>query len=401
MVGSKIKNALVRRGVLLLAGAALTGAAQAGQLSLGQATGYNIFALSNFSESGTDSQGRVAVGGNFTPTGGGAFAIATNLSDPASTYDLVVGGSYTNGNIQNITGSVVVGGSATWTNPSVGGTLYAGGSVTTSNSSATLGGLVVNGSFSSSSVTINNSANAYVSGAFNVSSGSDNGGTIYAGTYGGPNYLTHAAYNAGTAPSVPTPINFSTAATSLDQLTSQIAGMTANGTVNATANSLTLTGADASQNVFNVTAAQVNAAVASGASGITINAPAGSTVIINVSGTTISALSSQITLNNVTGANVLWNFSGATAFNTTNFAWWGTVLAPYATFTGSSGQFNGQLIASVVTGSTEFHDNAMFAGTITSAAVPEPSTGASALGGCVLIGLGLVARRRVSGSSRR
>lgn len=376
----------------------LAGPAQAGQLTLGQAIGYNIFTLSNFSESGTDSQGRVAVGGNFAPTSGGSFAVATQLSDPASTYDLVVGGTYSNGSIQNITGSVVLGQGGTWQNASVGGTLYSGGNLTTSGTNATVGGLVVNGNFNTSSITLN--GNAYVSGTF-TSSSAGGSGTVYAGTYSGPGYQSHGAYNAGSAPSVPTPINFTTAATSLDQLTTQLGALTANGTVNATSNSLTLTGSDANQNVFNITAAQLNAAVASGAAGITINAPSSSTVIINVSGTTISALSSQITLDNVAGTNVLWNFSNATAFNTTNFAWWGSVLAPYATFTGSSGQFNGQLIASVVTGSTEFHDDAMFAGTITTTATPEPSTWASALGGCVLIGLGLAARRRGKRSGPR
>jgi hypothetical protein len=50
----------------LLSTAAL---ASASTLSLGAANGYNAFVLGNFTESGTDSVGAIAVGGNFAPPG--------------------------------------------------------------------------------------------------------------------------------------------------------------------------------------------------------------------------------------------------------------------------------------------------------------------------------------------
>ncbi|MES1262060.1 MAG: collagen-binding domain-containing protein, partial [Acidobacteriota bacterium] len=73
--------------IALLLGA--LGPAQASVLSLGAATGYNVFAFSNFTGYNTDSEGRMAVGGNFAPANGAGFTIASHHGgDGAGIYDL-------------------------------------------------------------------------------------------------------------------------------------------------------------------------------------------------------------------------------------------------------------------------------------------------------------------------
>ncbi len=218
---------------------------------------------------------------------------------------------------------------------------------------------------------------------------------MYAGTYHGPGYLNHAAWtSAPSAPAIPTPIDVLAAGSQLQDVSSQLAGLAQNGTVTSTANSLTLTGSSASQNVFNITAAQLTAALASGSAGITVNAPAGSAVIINVSGTSETISGSSITLNGVANSQVLWNFSEATSINYAMVSWAGAMLAPVASFSGNGGDINGQIIANTISGNTAFRDS-LFAGTIAaSTPTPEPSTLASVVGGVLLIAVGLVRRKR-------
>jgi choice-of-anchor A domain-containing protein len=241
---------------------------------------------------------------------------------------------------------------------------------------------------------ITSGGNVYTKGIFTSGGGSVNG-TVYAGTYNGPGYVSHAAWiSAPAAPAIPTPIDFVAAGTDLRGVSSQLAGLAQNGTVTATATSLTLTGSSTTQNVFNITASQLSAALPSGSAGITVNAPAGSTVIINVSGTSQTISSSSIALNSITNNQVLWNFSEATTISYSTVSWAGTIVAPTASFSGSGGNINGRLIADTVSGNTAFRD-ALFTGTIiTPASTPEPSTLASVVGGILLIALGLVRRKR-------
>jgi hypothetical protein len=145
-------------------------AARADQLNFGAAAGYNVFVFNNFTESGTDIEGRVAVGGNFAPANGGGMTIASTSTDGASVYDLVVGGNFTNGSNTMGGGSAWIGGNMTW-----------------------------------NSLTLAN--NAYVGGTFTDTGGGsvNNGGTIYyTGSYNGPSYISHQLESALPA----APINF-------------------------------------------------------------------------------------------------------------------------------------------------------------------------------------------------
>jgi choice-of-anchor A domain-containing protein len=329
---------------------------QATQVPLGAASGFNVFVFNDFSEYNTDAQGKVAVGGNFAPSGNGGFTVAATSHDGAGVFDLIVAGNYTNNGTQLGGGDAYVGGNMNWTDPSI-------------------------------------PHNAYVAGNFtNNSSGGSVGGTVYyAGSYSSGDSLNHVKTSAS---SMPAPINFASAETSLDALSSALAGEQANGSVSHTHSTYTLTGTDASLNVFDLTASSYSGAT------ININAPSTSTVVINVAGSADSFVNGSINLNGLSADNVIFNFNSASTLLLSGIAFNGTILAPNAAFTGNWGQLNGELIADSATGTTQFNDFA-FTGNLGSAgggntlpaSTPEPSTWLLLAGGCLAI-VGWAKKRR-------
>jgi choice-of-anchor A domain-containing protein len=196
------------------------------------------------------------------------------------------------------------------------------------------------------------------------------------------------------------PIDFAGAQTNLDSVSTNLAAQTANGRTSFDGYSTyTLTGTSSTLNVFNLTNSTYNGTT------INITAPSSSTVVINVAGTSDSFSGGSINLSGVSANDVIFNFSAATSVSIANIAWEGTLLAPLASFSGTWGQLNGELIAQSASGTTEFH-NVLFSGTLPTAltgttqngggATPEPATWMMLLGGGALIGL---SRRR--DSSRR
>ncbi len=162
------------------------------------------------------------------------------------------------------------------------------------------------------------------------------------------------------------PVDFTTLEAKVEALSLALEQLPSNGTVTTNASgALVLTGTDAKQNVFSITAAQLGS--------VTINVPQTSIVIINVSGTTVNWPSGTITLpggpdsrgDYAFATNVLWNFYEATTFHNTSAAIQGSILAPLATFTGGSGHVAGQVIVRYMTSlSVEFHPY-YFSGCIT------------------------------------
>jgi len=328
--------------------AATLGSARADQLNLGAAAGYNVFSLNNLSMYSTTIQGKVAVGGAFAPSGGG-LSLATGSHDGTGVYDLVVAGNFTMSAYSMAGGDIFVGGNMTWNNPS------------TSN-------------------------NIYVAGNFTDTGGGNTGTVYYGGTYNGPGYLSHVSKSAS---SMPTPIDFLTAKTNLESLSTTLAGDAPNGTVSSSGSTWTLTGASSSLNVFNLSASSYSGAT------ININAPAGSTVVVNIAGSADSFSGGSINLTGVSASNVIYNFNTATTLSLSSIAFYGTILAPLADFTGSGGQINGQLIAKSVAGTTSMSDTE-FAGTLGAAtATPEPSTWLLFLAGAGVFSFTYFSRRRV------
>ncbi|MBE9229877.1 choice-of-anchor A family protein [Phormidium sp. LEGE 05292] len=82
---------------------------QATAASLGVASDYNVFTLGNYNQVSTDVEGKLAVGGNATFTGG--FAVGSKLSSGSSNV-LVTGGNLTLNNGQVNNGNTVYGGTA-------------------------------------------------------------------------------------------------------------------------------------------------------------------------------------------------------------------------------------------------------------------------------------------------
>jgi choice-of-anchor A domain-containing protein len=173
------------------------------------------------------------------------------------------------------------------------------------------------------------------------------GGTTYGGT------LTPSNWNSTLAlANTPPPFDFAAQFATLRERSAQWADLEANGTVSgprAGALALTLTGSDASLDVFEITAAQLQSARQ-----VQITVPDGATVLINVPDISyISALSS-VSLAGTTPAQVLWNFPRATSVTSTvGFAWQGSILAPHATVTLVNGQLNRSVVAASLSTGTE------------------------------------------------
>ncbi|HEU0164591.1 MAG TPA: choice-of-anchor A family protein, partial [Thermomicrobiales bacterium] len=185
-----------------------------------------------------------------------------------------------------------------------------------------------------------------------------NGNVVYGGTLTGNPTVPNGTISNGTT------TYFDEAEEYFDALSDNLASQPANGTFTSQYGSTTFTGTSTSINVFNVTAADLN-----GIHGMTINAPAGSTVIINVSGDNVTFTGYQQWLNGVDASHVIFNFPDATTITTTGFGFEGSLLAPNATYNFSNGQHNGQIVVRNLTGNGESH-NHPFTGNFP----PPPST---------------------------
>ncbi len=307
--------------------------------SLGAASGYNVFVFSNYSTWGwSDIQGSTAVGGSFASFGSMGFDQTPGTASPAVS-------------------GLVVGGSLTLAGGQVNGDAWVGGAT----SSTMYGTFTVDGDLHYGSAP---------TGHVNV-------------------YGTSTALNGGALP-----IDFVSAATSLTQLSNALSNMAANGTVSGNSSNYTLSATNCTICVFDVTGGSLNS--------MTINAPAGATVIVNVSGTSNSFSNGQINYSGgATAANTIFNFGAATTLTASSIGFNGSILAPLATFTGTNGQINGELIAKAVSGeSAEFESGNIFSGTLgtntslSNLATPEPSTWVLLL--TAIAGLALFQKRRAT-----
>jgi choice-of-anchor A domain-containing protein/MYXO-CTERM domain-containing protein len=173
-------------------------------------------------------------------------------------------------------------------------------------------------------------------------------------------------------------------------LSTSLGNLSANGTTSVVSNFITLTGSNATTDVFSI-----SGNVLASATGLTINAPATSTVIINVSGTNVTMQNFGISLSGVDRTHVLFNFAQATTLTYSGIDVTGSILAPYAAVSGS-GVIHGSLIAASYSGQGQI-DAAPFAGAIPAAParIPEPSS--LAIYAVGLVALAAAARRRRRG----
>ncbi|WP_127529445.1 choice-of-anchor A family protein [Paenibacillus kobensis] len=207
-----------------------------------------------------------------------------------------------------------------------------------------------------------------VQGNINISQGTNfSGNTII---YPTGTVITYTMTNNNGVPGQPlvdSPIDFNAVQQQLAQLSLDMAAIQPNGTVTENFGQIVLTGNDPDVNIFTFNGNNVDGQGLrlDTANGINIVAPAGSTIVINVSGDNVGFGSYTIFRNGVTatpqdGAFILWNFYQAvTAFNQ-NLSIIGSVLAPYADWEAIGfGNINGTIVANSltnVTGTLEAHN---------------------------------------------
>ncbi|WP_309243003.1 choice-of-anchor A family protein [Hyalangium versicolor] len=194
-------------------------------------------------------------------------------------------------------------------------------------------------------------ANTLVAGGnLSLSRGGVWGDAWYGGTYSAD---TTVVYPRGTV-AQGTPVNFAARFNELRALSSRLAGLTANGTVTRESwGGVMLRGTAADVNVFDV-----NASAFSGAKLWSIDAPAGSLVVVNIRGAAATFGGFGISFSGgINQHGVLYNFVDATSLTAQGFGFWGTVLAPYADVSFSNGSWDGGLYAKSLTGNAEGHIN--------------------------------------------
>jgi choice-of-anchor A domain-containing protein len=166
------------------------------------------------------------------------------------------------------------------------------------------------------------------------------GGVTYKDT------LTPSSWNSTLSlRQAPPPFDFGEQFATLRERSAQWADLPATVVMDPVPSKLTLTGGDPTRNVFRIAADKL-AAVRE----LAIDVPAGSTTLINVTGTSVytNALSS-VSLAGATAATVLWNFPLVpTITSTVGFEWKGSILAPNAAVSLSNGQLSGSLAARTV-----------------------------------------------------
>jgi choice-of-anchor A domain-containing protein len=179
-----------------------------------------------------------------------------------------------------------------------------------------------------------------------------NGGTILGNLlYGGVATLGPKGVSVtGTKSRVnPLPVDFTAAQFSLLSLSQNLGNLQPNMPTAVqyygSTTSITMTGTSPTVNIFWVFDFDL-----SRARNITINAPAGSTVLVNALGTSISSAGFSLQ-GGVAADHVLLNFPGYTSLTLKNIGLQGTILAPAADVSFYSGSISGQVIAESFVGS--------------------------------------------------
>ena len=166
------------------------------------------------------------------------------------------------------------------------------------------------------------------------------GNAVYAGTAS----FTNVGFPNG-SPRQGTVLDFLAARQYLENASTAWAGLATNGTITWQSNQYTLTGSNPNLNVFNISGANLARATR-----LTINAPAGATVLVNVDGGSLALANLGIRIRGTGQQKVLYNFAAATSLTLSSVGVPGSILAPRTTVGFTSGQINGQLIAASFTG---------------------------------------------------
>ncbi len=174
-----------------------------------------------------------------------------------------------------------------------------------------------------------------------------NGNVAYGGLSNLPIYPV--SIEEGTLRQDNSVIDFVAAKTHLENLSTQLAGYTVNGTTTFQWGAINLTHNDPYLNVFTVNGTDLNAAHT-----LEISVPNGSAVVVNILGTTIN-WHGGLFVNGTAMNNVLYNFPQATSLTISGIDVKGSVLAPLAALNFPAGIITGQTIVKSMTGSGQFN----------------------------------------------
>ena len=157
--------------------------------------------------------------------------------------------------------------------------------------------------------------------------------------------VTLAGGSLGTAVSV----DFVLAKAQLQRLSAGLAAESPTATASLAAwGELQVVGSDSSLNIIAADGADLV-----GASGLMVSAPAGSTVVVNLTRASVIENLSPVFVG-VDPAQVLFNLPDATALSLTNLGWQSAVLAPRAAVTFTNGAYAGTLVARSLSGDGHF-----------------------------------------------
>jgi len=173
-------------------------------------------------------------------------------------------------------------------------------------------------------------------GAASLVSGTVHGKVAYASTYSDSG-VTFVGASRPTSPTSPFPINFSAAGTKLLAMSAAIKAYDAIAATKLN-NTVTLAGSDPELNVFSLPQALLT-----NTTSYVFSVPAGSSVIVNVLGTSPS-LSNASLSGTVTGNQILWNFPDATTLTMSGIGFSGSILAPKATANLRNGSLAGTVM---------------------------------------------------------
>ena len=150
--------------------------------------------------------------------------------------------------------------------------------------------------------------------------------------------------------------DFETAEAELTDYSAQLASFRPNGTTEVAYGALTFSGTDPDVNVFQVSAADfVNVTE------VRLEVPESSTVVINVSGTSVELRSFGFSGGECKAGDtdecqgIIWNFYEAEDIFITGIGLQGTLLAPQADLNLENGMIDGQVIVQNLTGGGEYH----------------------------------------------